>query len=98
MTIESAKATTMRISSRNRDALLRVIAEHEDATTLDEAMRIVLFEWDGYRAMARIAADPRAMADYQSQARTLAEGNVAVDDDRYEWETDAHAQPTQQTG
>lgn len=98
MTIDSAKATTMRISSRNRDALLRVVAEHDDAGTLDEALRIVLFEWDGYRAMARLAADPRALADHQAEAHTLAEGTVAVDDDPYDWGTDADAQPARHTG
>lgn len=98
MTTASAKATTMRISPRNRDALLRVIAEHDDATTLDEALRIVMFEWDGYRAMARIAADPRALADYRAEAHTLAEGTVAVHDDPYDWGTDAKAQPARHTG
>lgn len=98
MTIEGAKATTMRISARNRDALLQVIVEHGDADTLDEALRIVLFEWEGYRAMARIGADPRAVAGYQAEARAFAEGTVAVDDDPYDWGTDAAAPPAQHTG
>lgn len=94
----TSKATTMRISPRNRDALLRVIAEHEDATTLDEALRIVLFEWDGYRSMARITADPRALAAYQAEALALSEGTVAVDDDPFDWGADGDAHSTRRTG
>jgi hypothetical protein len=85
------KGTTMRISSRNRDALLGVVAEHEDAATLDEALRIVLFEWESYRAMARLATDRAGMAHYQTEARGLGEGNVTVHDEPYDWGADAKA-------
>jgi hypothetical protein len=83
------KATTMRISARNRDALLEVIAEHDDAATLDEALRIVLFEWAGYRSMAELAADPEALAAYDAETRALAECAVTVDDAPYDWGPDA---------
>jgi hypothetical protein len=91
------KATTMRISARNRDALLAVIAEHDDATTLDEALRIVLFEWEGYQGMARLAADPKALADYQAEALMLSEGSITVDEDPYDWGPDVEAKSPRRT-
>ena len=85
------KATTMRISARNRDALLAVMNEHDDATTLDEALRIVLFEWESYQAMARLAADPRALGSYRAETRALAESAIDLDEDPYDWGDDAAA-------
>lgn len=91
------KSTTMRISARNRDALLAVIAEHDDATTLDEALRIVLFEWESYQVMARIAADPGALADVRDEAVLLSEGTLDIDEDPYDWGPHAAPKPARRS-
>jgi hypothetical protein len=57
-----------------------------------------LFEWEGYRSMARLSADPEALADYRAEARALAEGAVAVDEDPYDWGSDADTHPSHRTG
>lgn len=70
-----ATGTTMRISGANRDALMRVMADRPHATTLDEALRIVLWEWRGYAAIA--ATDPDDLVEYAAEATALAEATVA---------------------
>jgi hypothetical protein len=70
--------TSMRVAVANRDALAR-IAEHElGGVSLDEALRIVLFEHETHAALARLAADPEAARDYVQEATALADVDVKV--------------------
>jgi len=70
--------TTMRVSTPNRDALARIAERELGGVSLDEALRIVLFERETAVALARLAADPDAVAEYAGEARSLAEANSAV--------------------
>jgi len=46
--------------------------------SLDEALRVVLFEHQTRVALARLASDPDMTNDYLSEAAGLAEVDVAV--------------------
>lgn len=70
--------TTMRVSPPNRDALARIAEEELGGVSLDEALRIVLFERDTEAALARLNADEEAREDYRREAQGLAETDVAV--------------------
>jgi hypothetical protein len=73
--------TTMRVSVPTRDELARV-AEHEfGGVSLDEALRIVLFEHASAAAIARMAADPEALGEYRAETESL----EAVDTEIAEW-------------
>jgi len=70
--------TSMRVSTEVRDALARIAAEEFGGVSLDEALRIVLFQYETAAAVARLEADPDALADYQREAREWAELDVQV--------------------
>lgn len=46
--------------------------------SLDQALRIALFQHEAAAAVARLEADPDALADYQREAREWAELDVQV--------------------
>lgn len=70
--------TSMRIDTTNRDALARIAAEELGGASLDETLRILLFEHRTRREMAQLVADAEAHADYLREAGALAEVDVAV--------------------
>jgi hypothetical protein len=70
--------TTMRVSVPTRDALARVAEDELGGVSLDEALQIVLFEHQTTKALARLAADPEAMDEYQADSASIAETDVAV--------------------
>lgn len=70
--------TTIRVTRENRDALAHLAESEYRCTTLDEALRALLFEHESRAAMARLAADPEALREYQEEARQLAEVDVEI--------------------
>lgn len=72
--------TTVRVSKENRDSLARIAEQELGGVSLDEALRVVLFEHETATALARLAADPEAMADYRDEAEEIAEADVEVRD------------------
>jgi hypothetical protein len=70
--------TSMRVAVENRDALARIAATELGGVSLDEALRIVLFEHESRAALARLAADPDAHAGYLREAADLAEIDPGV--------------------
>lgn len=72
--------TTVRVSKENRDSLARIAERELGGVSLDEALRVVLFEHETATALARLAADPEAMADYRDEAREIAEADTEVHD------------------
>jgi hypothetical protein len=68
----------MRVSVPTRDALARVAEDELGGVSLDEALRIVLFEHQTATALARLAADPAALDEYRAEAAELADADVAV--------------------
>jgi hypothetical protein len=73
--------TTVRVSVPTRDELARVAEDEFGGVSLDEALQIVLFEHRSAVAVARLMADPEALADYQAEAASLAD----VDVEPVEW-------------
>ena len=70
--------TSMRVTAENRDALARIAATELGGVSLDEALRVVLFEHLSRVALARLAADPHAADSYLAESAQLAEVDVAV--------------------
>lgn len=69
--------TSMRVSAETRDALAE-IAVQEGGVTLDEALRILIFERETQAAYARLMADPQAYQEHLRENRDLAEVDVAI--------------------
>ena len=70
--------TSMRVDSANRDRLARIAASELGGVSLDEALRVVLFEHETKVALARLAADPDLHADYLAEAAELAKVDTTV--------------------
>ncbi len=68
----------MRVTAENRDALARIAATELGGVSLDEALRVVLFEHLSRVALARLASDPDAADAYLTESARLAEVDVAV--------------------
>ncbi|MEO6713807.1 MAG: hypothetical protein ABIM89_10310 [Mycobacteriales bacterium] len=72
--------TSMRVSKESRDALARIAAQDLGGVSLDEALRVVLFEHRTAAALARLAADPAQADEYLAEARALAESDAPVEE------------------
>ena len=70
--------TSMRVTPGNRDALAEIAATELGGVTLDEALRVVLFEHRSRVALARLAADPDAAGSYLAESAQLGEVDAAV--------------------
>ncbi len=66
----------MRVDVAHRDALAAIATHELGGASLDEALRVVLFEHQTRRALARLAADPDAAAGYVAEAEGLADVDV----------------------
>lgn len=70
--------TSMRIASENRDALARIASDELGGVSLDEALRVLLFEHESRVALARLASDSQGGASYLQESAQLAEVDVQV--------------------
>ena len=70
--------TSLRVSAETRDRLARVAAEDMGGSSIEEALRALLFEHESMKAIARLEADRPALADYQREAHEWAELDTAV--------------------
>ncbi len=70
--------TSMRVSTVNRDTLAKIAMNELGGVSLDEALRIVLFQHETVAAVSALESDPEALAQYQHEAREWAELDVAV--------------------
>jgi hypothetical protein len=68
----------MRVDAANRDALARIAERDLGGVSMDEALRILVFEHDTHVALTRLAADPAAMGAYLAEAADLADVDVQV--------------------
>lgn len=71
--------TSMRITVENRDALALIAATEMGGASLDEALRVVLFEHQSRAALAALAADPEGAGSYLVESAQLAEVDLAVE-------------------
>jgi hypothetical protein len=72
--------TSMRVTPENRDALARIAVAELGGVSLDEALKVVLFEHESHAALARLATDPAAAASYLAEGTKLAEVDTAVEE------------------
>lgn len=70
--------TSMRISHENRDRLARIANDELGGVSMDEAVRILIFEHQARIALARLATDPEAAESYLRESRALAGADVEV--------------------
>lgn len=68
----------MRVTPENRDTLARIASTELGGVSLDEALRVVLFEHLSRTALMRLAADPAAVESYLAESAHLADVDVAV--------------------
>ena len=74
----SCMKTSMRIESENRDRLARIATRELGGVSMDEALRVVLFEHETRVAIARLASDPELGADYLAEATELADVDTSI--------------------
>jgi hypothetical protein len=70
--------TSMRLTPENRDALAQIATNELGGVSLDEALRVVLFEHRSRAAVARLAADPDSAESYLAESAQFAEVDAAV--------------------
>ena len=70
--------TSMRVTRETRDALARIATEQLGGVSLDEALRIVLFEHQSRAALVRLASDPTKANSYLQESAQLAEVDTQV--------------------
>lgn len=69
--------TSIAVSHETQAALTRAMARL-NTSTLDATVRALLFESECNAALARLDADPEALAEYRAEAKAWAEFDVAV--------------------
>lgn len=70
--------TSIRVTTENRDSLARIAATELGGVSLDEALRVVLFEHRSRVALARLATNPDAAGSYLAETAQLADVDTAV--------------------
>jgi hypothetical protein len=70
--------TTISVSRETRDQLARIAEDELHGVSMDQALKIILFQHQSARDIARLGADPQALADYQNDMAGLAEADLAV--------------------
>lgn len=72
--------TSLRVDTERRDALAQIAAEDLGGVTIDEALRVLIFEHRTRAAFARLAEQPGEVRSYLDEAQELAEVDTAVED------------------
>ena len=70
--------TSIRVTPENRDSLARIAATELGGVSLNEALRVVLFEHRSRVALARLATNPDAAGSYLAETAQLADVDTAV--------------------
>jgi hypothetical protein len=70
--------TSIRVTATHRDAL--AVVAKDVGGSMDDALEVLLFEHRALLDIARLEADPQALADYQREAREWAELDTAPED------------------
>lgn len=68
--------TTIAVQAATRDALTAV-CKQLGSTSMDEALRSLIWEHECMESLARLDADPEALADYRRETDLL--GNAATE-------------------
>ena len=65
--------TTVRVSVETRDRLAHIAAEDLGGSSLEQALKAVLFQYESLKAIAALERDPDVLVDYQHEAKEWAE-------------------------
>jgi hypothetical protein len=76
--IVCAMKTSISVSQNTRDHLARIVQQEMPGMSMDEALRLILFQHETNRDIARLEADPEALASYQAEMAGLAETDQVV--------------------
>ena len=71
--------TSLRVDTERRDALAQIAAEDLGGVTIDEALRVLIFEHRTRAALARLAEQPGEMQSSVDEAQGLAEVDTTVE-------------------
>lgn len=70
--------TSMRVTQDSRDRLARIAEFELGGSTLEDALRVLLFEHESRLALVRLADDPEMAQDYLVESRELADIDIEV--------------------
>lgn len=70
--------TTISVSRQTRDRLARIAKDELRGASMDEALKVILFQHESSNAIARLNADPEALADYQHDMADLADRDQVI--------------------
>lgn len=73
-----AMKTSISVSQGTRDHLARIVQREMPGVSMDEALKLILFQHETNRDIARLEADPEALANYQAEMTGLAEPDQVV--------------------
>ncbi|MDQ1646394.1 MAG: hypothetical protein QOJ50_2578 [Cryptosporangiaceae bacterium] len=68
----------MKVTATTRDALAAIAQQELGGVSLEEALKVLIFEHRVMTAYARLEADPEALAEYQAESAGLAEADVDI--------------------
>lgn len=77
-TILVSMKTTISVSRQTRDQLASIAEREMPGATMDEALRVILFQHETSLAVARLEAEPEALADYQGEMIKLADADSVI--------------------
>lgn len=70
--------TSIRVDTSTRETIRKIADEELGGVSMDETLRVLVFEHRTRAAFARLEADPQQLRAYQEETRSLAEVDVEV--------------------
>jgi hypothetical protein len=70
--------TSISVSKETRDHLARIAQGEMRGASMDEALKIILFQHETTRAVAALEADPEALSSYQAEMTGLADSDQVI--------------------
>lgn len=64
---------SIRVAVATRDALADIARDELGGVSLDEALRVLIFEYQTRRALQRLRDDPEALGEYLTEGLAIAE-------------------------
>lgn len=74
----SCMQTSIRVDQTSRDALAKIANDEMGGVSMDDALKVLLFEHASIAAIAALEADPATLAEYRVEAHEWAELDTQV--------------------
>ena len=78
VTMDQPIKTTISVTRSTRDQLAQIAADQLGGVSMDEALKIVMLEYETSRAVAHLEADAEALGEYQAEMAAIANADQAV--------------------